>query len=255
MSRSEQWAVGEHVSLDVRVPSGSVEVRTGDAGVVHITIDAVDVDDFEVSNIGDRVTVRHPSKWRMRGRSSRVVCYVPSGADVEISTASSDVRTAGRLGNVKIRSASGDIELGDAAKVDVTTASGDLSCGRVSDEVSITSISGDCVVHGVGGRLVATLTSGDLKVDVCAGDVNIGSTSGDVRIGECDGSDIVVRSISGDVRLGLPTGIRVDADISTMSGRASLPESASAAAGGGERRPVRLQLKSVSGDIRVERVG
>ena len=70
------------------------------------------------------------------------------------------------------------------------------------------------------------------------------------RVGHCDGSDISVRSISGDVRLGLPSGIRVEADLSTVSGRAQLPEPAPT---GGDRRPVRLMVKTVSGDIRLER--
>ena len=95
------------------------------------------------------------------------------------------------------------------------------------------------------------LASGELRVDRCDGDVSVKSTSGSTRIGHCDGSEISVRSISGDVRMGLPSGIRVEADISTVSGKASLPEPA--APTGGERRPVRLKLKTVSGDVRIVR--
>ena len=62
-----------------------------------------------------------------------------------------------------------------------------------------------------------------------------------------------MRSISGDVRVGLPGGIRVEAEISTLSGRAVLPDPVPAS-DLGDRRPVRLQLKTVSGDIRLERI-
>ena len=120
-----------------------------------------------------------------------------------------------------------------------------------SSLVSISTVSGDCTLGTVGGAVDATLTSGELRVDRCAGDVSVRSTSGGTRIGHCDGSDISVRSISGDVRMGLPTGIRVEADISTVSGKASMPEPAPPTAG--ERRPVRLKLKTVSGDIRITR--
>ena len=81
--------------------------------------------------------------------------------------------------------------------------------------------------------------------------MNVRSTSGSTRIGHCDGSEISVRSISGDVRMGLPSGIRVEADISTVSGKASMPEPAAPTPG--ERRPVRVKLKTVSGDIRITR--
>ena len=252
MSRNERWEVGERPSLDIRVPVGTVEVYAGDAGVVLLTIDASDVDEFEIFKSGERISVRHPSRWGRRGRQTRLVAHVPIGTDVELSSTSGEVRLVGALGVVRVHSASGDIAVGDAAKLDVTTASGDFSCGDVAGEAHVSSISGSCTFHRVGGRLDETLTSGDLRIDLCDGDVTIVSTSGDVRVGRCGGSDIAVRSISGDVRLGLPTGIRVDADISTLSGRAILPDPASATTLG-DRRPVRLQLKTVSGDIRVER--
>jgi DUF4097 and DUF4098 domain-containing protein YvlB len=182
-----------------------------------------------------------------------MVAHVPVGTDIEISSTSGEVRLVGGLGVVRVHTASGDIQTGDAAKLDATTASGDFACGDVAGDVHISSVSGDCTVGRVGGRLDATLTSGDLRVESCEGDVLVSSTSGDVRVGRCAGSDISMRSISGDVRVGLPGGIRVEAEISTLSGRAVLPDPV-AAPDLGDRRPVRLQLKTVSGDIRVERI-
>ena len=252
MSRNEHWQVGERPSLDVRVPAGTIEICVGDAGVVELTIDGGDVDDFEIIKVGDRISVRHPSRWRVRGRSGRLVATVPGGTDVEVNSTSGEVRLMGALGIVRIHTASGDVELADVARLDVTTASGDVSCGEVGGDATVSSVSGDCTLKRVGGRLDATVTSGDLRVDDCAGEVTVGSTSGDVRIGRCAGSDISVRSMSGDLRVGLPTGIRVEADISTLTGRATLPEPTSAS--GSDRRVVRLQLKTVSGDIRVERI-
>jgi DUF4097 and DUF4098 domain-containing protein YvlB len=252
MSRNESWQVGERPSLDVRVPVGTVEVYTGDAGVIQLAIDSTDEDDFEVYKTGDRVSVRHPSRWGRRGRQTRIVAHVPSGTDTEINSTSGEVRLVGSLGAVRVHSGSGDIALGDAAKLDITTASGDIACGDISGDTNISSVSGDCTVRHVGGRLEATLTSGDLRVELCDGDLLIASTSGDVRVGRCCGTDISVRSISGDVRVGLPAGIRVEAELSTLSGRAMLPDPVPAS-DHTDRRPVRLQLKTVSGDIRVER--
>jgi DUF4097 and DUF4098 domain-containing protein YvlB len=252
MSRSERWEVGERPFLDVRVPVGTIEIYAADAGVVQLSIDAADADDFEIFRAGDRISVRHPSRWRMRGRSSRVVAQVPEGSDVEVNSTTGEVRLMGRLGVVRVHTASGGIELGDATRIEVTTASGQFSCGEISGDATISAVSGDCTVRAVGGRLEATLTSGDLRVGDCGGDVAVGSTSGDVRVARCGGADIVVRSISGDVRVGLPSGIRVEAEISTLSGRATLPDPAPAS-DHAERRPVRLHLRTVSGDIRVER--
>jgi hypothetical protein len=252
MSRNEQWQVGERPFLDVRVPLGSVEIFAAEAGVIQLTVDSPDAGDFDIFKAGDRISVRHPSRWKMRGRNSRIVAQVPAGTDVEVNTTSGEVRLIGALGALRVHTASGDIDVGDATRLDVTTASGQLTCGAIGGEANISSVSGDCTIHRVDGRLDATLTSGDLRVDECGGDITVASTSGDVRVARCGGSEISVRSISGDVRVGLPTGIRVEAEISTLSGRASLPEAAPSTISG-ERRPVRLHLKTISGDIRVER--
>lgn len=250
MNRHEQWPVGDRPSVDIGVPVGFVEVRTGPAGSIEVTLESAAADDFEISMAGDRVSVRHPSKWSLRGRSCRLLVVAPAGTDVTVDSASAEVRLSGSFGGVRVRTASGDVTVGTSVRLDITTASGDVTCGDVDHDAAITSISGDCAVTHVGGRLEVSLTSGDLRAERCDGDLLFGSTSGSARVACCNGSDISLRSISGDVRLGLPSGIRVDADLSTVSGRAHLPEPAPSA---GERRPVRLKVKTVSGDIRLER--
>ena len=251
MIRQEQWPVGEHPTLEVNVPVGVVEVHVGDTAIIQLALDSTSAVEFEISKTGDRVSVRHPSRWSIRGRSCRVSVTVPAGTDVVIDVASADVRLSGRLGSVRIRTASGSIETDDSARLEVSTASGDVTGGSVEGDVTVSTVSGDCSLRSVGGRIDATLTSGELRVERCGGDVDVRSTSGSTRIGHCDGSEISVRTISGDVRMGLPSGIRVEADISTVSGKASMPEPAAPSAG--DRRPVRLKLKTVSGDIRIVR--
>ena len=208
MNRREQWSVGEHPALDLRVPVGVVEVHVGDAGILQVELESAAAADFEISKTGDRVAVRHPSRWSMRGRSCRVVAVVPRGTDVNVETASAEVRLSGNLGTVRVRTASGDVDVDRSLRLDVTTASGEVTCNAVEGDATITTISGDCSVTTVGGRLDASLTSGDLRVERCAGDLAVGSTSGSARIGHCDGSEISVRSISSDARTRPPSACR-----------------------------------------------
>ncbi len=245
--------VGERPSLDLRVPSGTVEVRIGDAGHVLMSLDSPSADEFDVSALGDTIVVHYPSRWTMRGRSCRLVMTVPAGSDVAVECASAEIRLAGPLGAVRARTASGNIDVGDTVRLEVSTASGDVTTGDVLSDARVTTISGDCAMRTIGGQLEATLTSGDLRVDRCAGDLHVATTSGSARVGHCGGSEVSMRSVSGDVRLGLPSGVRVSADISTVSGRATMPEPARSGDDGGERRHVRLRLKTISGDIRLER--
>ena len=250
MIRHEHWQVGERPSLDIGVPVGTIEVRVGDGGIVQLSLESAAAADFEIVANGDRISVRHPSRWSMRGRSCRLQVTVPAGTDVTVDAASAEVRLSGRLGVVRVRTASGDIDVECAARLEAATASGDVMVGDIEGDAAVGSISGGCTMKTVAGRLEANITSGTLRVDRCLGDLTVGTTSGSTRVGHCAGSDIVITSISGDVRLGLPTGIRVDADLATISGRAHLPDPSPS---GGERRPVRLKVKTVSGDIRIER--
>src|SRR4051795_1560817 len=123
---NERWEVGERVSIDLRVPVGTVEVCADKPGEVSLMIDASDVDDFEVFKTGDRISVRHPSRWGRRGRHSRLVAQVPAGSDLELSPAPGDMRATGRSGPVRLHPASGGMVMGAAERLDVTTASGEL---------------------------------------------------------------------------------------------------------------------------------
>ena len=82
--------------------------------------------------------------------------------------------------------------------------------------------------------------------------MQIGTASGNVVVDKCAGDMISIKTMSGNITLGLPTGIRVEPDISTMSGRVSLPDPASSS-GNEDRRVVRVRLNSMSGNIRIDR--
>ena len=57
MNRHEQWPVGDRPSVDIGIPVGFVEVRTGTTGSIEISLESAAADDFEISRTGDRVSV------------------------------------------------------------------------------------------------------------------------------------------------------------------------------------------------------
>ena len=249
MTRQERFDVGERPAVEVEVSSGSVDVRNGPTGVVAVSIGGNE-DAWDVARGGDTVTVRPRS--RFRGRSGRITIDAPVGTIVEIRTASADINLVGELGPARVRTASGSIRAAGLAELAVATASGDVRVERVGHDSQVTSVSGDLELQRVGGRLTATTASGDVRVGHLSGDAEIGTTSGDVRIDRFDGSAATIRSVSGDVELGLPSGIRVEPDLATVSGRARLPEPTTGTRAE-PRRTVRLAVKTVSGDITLSR--
>jgi DUF4097 and DUF4098 domain-containing protein YvlB len=246
--RDETFTVHEHAAVDVELPAGSVLVRAGASGIVTVSIDSSNADHIDVAQVGDGISIRATR----RGRSARIAIDVPIGTDVNVRGASVEVVGRGALGSLRVRSASGDVRADDLVRADITLASGDLRLELVRGDGDFKATSGDIVVRSVGGRLAASLASGDLQIAEVGGDADVETASGKVTIERCNGSAIAVRTVSGDIRLGLPSGIRVEPEISTMSGKVRLPEPSGARADG-ERRLVRVRLRSVSGDIRIQR--
>ena len=235
MRTTHTLTVGDRTHVELEVPSGSIEVREARGGTVIVNVDADNSDDWEVLQLGDSISVRFGRKRGWKSRSARIFVEAPADTHVDINSASADVNLVGRLGEVRIRTASGDLRADTVQRLDVSSASGDIKVGSVT------------------GRLNANTASGDVRADTVADDLAAGTASGDVRIGRCDGSDINVKSVSGDIHIGLPPGIRVEPDISSLSGSTRLPGPAKTAHDG-PRRGVRLRLRTVSGDITIERV-
>lgn len=252
MSDRRVFTVGERASLDVRTHSSAVEVYVGQPGSVVVTVDQPDR--WNVSNVGDAVVITPVGK--LGRRAGRVAVEVPDGTRVEFRSASADLRIDGDLGAVTVSTASGDLRHhGRCSSLAVASASGDVRCSGVDGDLEVTSVSGDIEVGDIGGRVEITTTSGDVRLGQVAGDLSVGSTSGDVRIRRADGTELELRTISGDVRVGLPTGIRVCPELTTFSGSTRLPEPRRDTGQDDERprRLVRLTVKSVSGDIDIQR--
>lgn len=252
MNRRQEFTLGDHPAVSIHIKSGSVDVRTTDRERCTVTLDGTDAADWEVLQLGDSISVRPPTGgWRTR--SIRLLVEAPLGTDVDIRSASADVKLAGEFGATSVKSASGSVSVGVVDRLDVDTASGDARATSVASSASCRTSSGNVELGHVGGKLAISTASGDVRVAEAAADVEIGSASGGIHIGRFSGSDIAVKSIAGDVVLGLPAGIRVEPDISTLSGRTELPAPA-AGSGTEERRVVRVGIRTVSGDIAIRRV-
>ncbi len=149
---------------------------------------------------------------------------------------------AGKLEELKILTASGDVTLEDigAAKQVIKTMSGDVAGACAIGEISISTASGDVKYEALEGEASIRTVSGDVKVKKAVGSLNVSTASGDVEIEDQQGNG-VIRTASGDVCCNL-TKAGEKLEVSTASGDAQvqLPEDAS----------VQMTLKTASGDIR-----
>lgn len=246
----ETFSVDGTPDLEIRIESGRVELREGPPGVVDVQVDT-DISEFTVEQRGNSIVVSsdRSASWLSRG-SAYVVVETPPSTDIRVGVASAHVTSAVSLGRAEIKSASGDIEIGSAESLTVKTASGDLDVGTVERALRFTSASGDLrVSERASGSLAASTASGDVHIDNCDASLEMSTASGDAYVTRFEGRSADFKSMSGDVDLSIPTRTTVDLDVSTLSGKVTLPDPPTK-----REPPVRhtsIRAKMVSGDFKL----
>jgi len=161
--------------------------------------------------------------WRTTNAHLRLA--VPAGMRFVIKTGSADISISADVDRSKIVTGSGDIRIGRAVDLDVTTGSGNLSVAELAGQgarlgtgsgdvavdtvacpLSVKSGSGDIVLKSlVHSELRASSGSGDLSIAAASGSVDLRSASGSIRVGIADRlvSWLDLNSVSGSVRIGL----------------------------------------------------
>jgi hypothetical protein len=238
--------------LSVRIPSGRIELTEGQPGVVKVTVVTKDPG-FVVEQRGDLIDVYSEAEGRW-GSSKRAEVYaeMPPGSHAALRCASAYVASSVELGKVEVHTASGDIDLTTADKVIVKTASGDAAIGSVTQALRFNSASGDLrVQEEAHGTVEISTASGDVRIDRTDATLEINTVSGDVFIDRYTGKSAALKTMSGSVDIGIPGGTKVDLDVSLLSGKVHLPPKAETPPA--DRR-MSLKVKSVSGDLTIDRI-
>ena len=259
------------VALRVAAPSGTVTVETWDDRRVEAEVVAARNDDTSrqaaaetrvesLERAGRHVIVVQAPKQKGRfgfGRSPELEISIrcPEGADLELETHSSDLEARGRLGEVQVKSASGDVILGDAAALDFSTASGDLIAGVVAGALTTKAASGDVEVKSVGGAGAVNTVSGDVRIGAADDAIAVSTVSGDVDL-RATGAGVRVNAVSGDVSVAARPGLALWIDAQSVSGtmRSEL-DVGDLPAPDGDEKPVELRIRTVSGDVDIARSG
>ena len=100
----------------------------------------------------------------------------------------------------------------------------------------------------VASGLQAKVGSSDVTTHGRLGDTRVETGSGDVSVGRISRGQVMVRAASGDVAIGVPPGVPVWTDITSVSGtiRSTLPSAGRPADG---HDHVEIRARTVSGDV------
>jgi DUF4097 and DUF4098 domain-containing protein YvlB len=265
-----RFDTAQPVDLFVEIGRGTVTVVATETTQTDVAVSGRDADQVTVRQDGRQVSVVGPKQRGAffggdHGLDVRVT--LPSDSDVAVRTGSADISVTGTVGNAQLKSGSGDVRFGTATgpvvadtgsgdirieeahgALKIKSGSGDIAVGTAEAVVSVSTGSGDVRVGSSGGPTVVKTGSGDLEVGDSTNDVSMSTGSGNLVVNRAHRGRVTAKGASGDVRIGIPAGVPVWTDITTVSGAIR-----SQLSGAGEPQPgqdhVEVRARTVSGDV------
>ena len=261
--RRERFETPGPLLLTVRIPSGRIELETvaGTETVVELEASPELEEQTRIElrprHDGHEVSVvldKRLGLFRGLRGDMRLRVTAPPGADVELSTASADVRGRGSFGALDVNTASGDVTFETVGgTAEINSASGDVKLSRVEDALTVNTASGDVEVEYLGGSGKVRAASGDVSIDEAEASLKVQTASGDVEIGSVSEGEIALQTASGDIEVAVKKGSKLWIDARSMSGETSSELEVGDAAPDGEGPLVEVRATAMSGDIQVKR--
>jgi hypothetical protein len=265
----------EPIQLYVELGSGDLVAHAVEVAETTVDVSGKDADDVVVEQRGTEVVIlgkQQRGGFFTGSRELDVRVTMPSNSRLATKLGSADLRVTGRLGGAMLRTGSGDINLEAVhGEVQVESGSGDVAVDEVDGPLEVKSGSGDVrlqrlhgpgrVATGSGDVTIGSADesvhvrsgSGDMRVREARDDVSLNTASGDLLVDVIHRGQLTAKNVSGDIRVGVPGGVPVWTDISSVTGsvRSDL-EGAGEPADGQDY--IELRARTVSGDVYLQQL-
>ncbi|MER5892568.1 DUF4097 family beta strand repeat-containing protein [Streptomyces sp. NPDC001876] len=188
----------EPISATAHVEAGSIQFTAGDRLDTVVEVrprdpkkdqDVRAADQTEVTFAGGALTVRTP-KANLLGRTGAVDVTVelPTGSRIDMTGSWSQVLGEGRLGEVRVKTSSGDVRLETTGPLNLTASHGSITVDRVEGAAEITTSSGSLRVGVVDGPAVLKNSHGTTTVGAVTGELRVRGANGDIEIRRAEDS-------------------------------------------------------------------
>jgi hypothetical protein len=169
------------VTAVLHIPAGRIQLIAADRADTTVEIrpanaargrDVKAAGQTTVEYAGGVLRIQAPAKSQYPGPSGAIEATVklPAGSRIEARTASAELRTVGRLGDVAFDGAYRQIKLDETAGLRLTATDGDVEVGRLGGPAQISTARGDIrITEAAGGKVVLRTQSGDISVGAAAG--------------------------------------------------------------------------------------
>lgn len=201
----------EPISATAHVEAGSIRFIANDRLDTLVEVrprdpkkdqDVRAADQTEVRYAGGLLTIKTPKQRYLVGRTGTVDVTVelPTGSQVDTTGAWAQVHSAGRLGEVRVKTSSGDVRLETTGALHLTASHGSISVDRVEGSAEIATSSGSVRVGTVDGPADLKNSHGTTTVGDALGDLRVRGANGDILIGHAAGS-VAATTAHGTLRI------------------------------------------------------
>ncbi|MCX5080941.1 DUF4097 domain-containing protein [Streptomyces sp. NPDC056121] len=157
----------------------------------------------EVTYANGVLTIRTPKGRYLVGPTGSVDVTVelPTGSRIDTTGAWTQVLGEGRLGEVRVKTSSGDVRLDSTGPLQLTASHGTITVDHVEGLAEITTSSGSLRVGVVDGPAVLKNSHGSTTVGTAIGDLRVSGANGDIDIRRAE-SSVTATTAHGTLRVG-----------------------------------------------------
>ncbi|MCB5908284.1 DUF4097 family beta strand repeat-containing protein [Streptomyces pinistramenti] len=270
----------EPLSVTLEFDMGSVRItasKRADTVVDILPSDAADDADVraaqqvKVSCSDGKLLIKGSKKRSLFGKSGSldVRIELPAGSDLHGTSPVADFTCEGRLGDCRLKTSLGDIQIDQAATVNLKSghgtvrarhvtgnadvvAAGQVDIGEVKGAATVKNANGDTEIGEVAGEVKVNASNGRISVGIAHAGADARSANGGISIGDVARGHVTLQAAAGDIAVGIRESTAAWLDVHTGFGsvRNSLGPAESP---GDSDETVEVRARTGVGDILIHR--
>jgi hypothetical protein len=203
----------EPITVSVELPVGDVRVVASDRSDTTVQIKPTDESreldvryaaQTRVERVPGGLLVKAP---RQRGLgllgkpgSVDITIELPAGSGLHGDSSVAAFHSAGRLGEVRIKTSVGNVDLDRTGRLDLSTGAGAITVARIDGDAEVSTGTGRIRLGEVDGAAVVKNSNGGTRIDAVAGDLRVSAGNGDLTVGRADGN-VTADAAHGEIRI------------------------------------------------------
>ncbi len=188
----------EAISATAHVAAGSIRFTAGDRLDTVVEVHPRDpkkdrdvraADQTEVTYASGVLTIRTKQRHLLGPTGAvDVTVDLPTGSRIDMTGSWTQVLSEGRLGEVRVKTSSGDVRLDTTGPLQLTASHGSITVDRIEGRAELTTSSGSLRVGLVDGPAILKNSHGTTTVGAATGDLRVSGSNGDIDITRAEGS-------------------------------------------------------------------